>query len=804
MVMMDAEEVEEISEDARAMMRIDENERNIRRSVVAYLMHHSGQVFTSDPSLDSDYLASLVDGMALEALERMQSLSTITNTSTLSAIGSLKSQSDASVNPNIPIFNIDASALASEAILPLTQPDGYTVTPPEGVTAVGIAFADYNAFRVSYNDMATHVITTPKSVIFWIQRFEKEFIYIADPMIEQREVYHRIRPEWRIGNLPEHSYRDFQALEYGLDVGRLIKATGQVTEVGEIKMVMTHIAFRCTSKNEFDAECGNIILHEQDEESGIISTPQSCPVCSGSKFIKLSSKESRSEPMQRLTIQEEEIGGEARSKMVELRSTLCNTDLAGRTVEITGMLNLEPITKNSLIGSSYLLATDYRVLDDSTTEVHVSSDDVEEIQGFIDGFNLEDRMDVLIDSWAGHIYAADDIKKAIVLQHCRSPAEERFGHRSGIHILIMGDPGTAKSKLLGLSTQLTPGSRYVSAEAASQAGLTGGCSQVEDLYSSKKRWAVLPGDLALTSAEAVCSVDEFNLYKGDFGDFNNAMESGEVTISKIVKAKIPTRCSVLAGANPKGKDSDRKRFNKNNQISYSSQIGLEFTILQRFDAIFILEDIANAENDEKVALSMLDGLVSTDDDSSSSEKLTMDFIKKYLALCRTRPVRLSREAARYIASTHSAKRKQNADDDNMRSHRQVASLARFALAAARVDGVEEATLKHVKFAEDILKETLQEKDPGVIDGGMSQDAREIRSKVAETFVTLIHNGFWLVDHPIDEIYSAMSEHWPDIPTMDQVESVLKDFVKNKAITQLSKRGNQYTYDGVENPAVEVW
>ena len=98
-------------------------------------------------------------------------------------------------------------------------------------------------------------------------------------------------------------------------------------------MVMTHIAFRCTSKNDFDAECGNIILHEQDEEMGLISTPQSCPICSGSKFIKLSSKESRSEPMQRLTLQEEEIGGEARSKMVELRSTLCNTDLAGRSIE---------------------------------------------------------------------------------------------------------------------------------------------------------------------------------------------------------------------------------------------------------------------------------------------------------------------------------------------------------------------------------------------------------------------------------------------------------------------------------------
>jgi len=804
MVMMNTNEVEDISDTARTLMRIDENERNIRRSVVAYLMHHSGQVFASDVSLDADYRASLVDDVAIGASNRMGTMNIPSNASTLSAIGSLKGQSDSSANPNIPIFYIDSSALSSELILPVIEPSGYRIIPPESVMVVGIQFDNYAAFRSSYNNMATHVITAPKSVLFWIQRFEKEFIYIADPMIEQRETYHRIRPEWRIGNLPEHSFRDFQALEYGLDVGRLVKSRGQVTEVGEIKMVMTHIAFRCTSKNDFDAECGNIMLHEQDEEMGLISTPQNCPICSGNKFIKLSSKESRSEPMQRLTLQEEEIGGEARSKMVELRSTLCNTDLAGRSIEVTGALNLEPITKNSLIGSSYLLATNYRVLDDTSTEVHVSPEDEEEIQGYIDGFDLGERMELFIHSWAGHIYAASDIKKAIVLQHCRSPAEERFGHRSGIHILIVGDPGTAKSKFLGLSTKLTPGSRYVSADNATQAGLTGACSQVEDLYSSKKRWAVLPGDLGLTSADGVCSVDEFNLYKGDFGDFNNAMESGEVTISKIVKAKIPTRCSVLAGANPKGKDSDRKKFNKNNQTPYSSQIGLEFTILQRFDAIFVLEDIANKDNDEKVALSMLQGLVSSDGVDPDSDKLSLDFMKKYLAVCRSRPVTLSNEAARYIASTHSSKRSENAQDDNMRSHRQVASLARFALASARFDGVEEATLKHVKFAEDILKETLQEKDPGIIDGGLSQDAREIRQKVAETFVILIHDNFWLTDHPIDEIYSEMSKHWEDIPSMGQIENILKEFTRNKDITQFYKKGNQYTYDGVTNPAVGVW
>ena len=124
MVMMDTNEVEDISDTARTLMRIDENERNIRRSVVAYLMHHSGQVFASDTSLDADYRASLVDDMAIEASSRMATMNIPSNSSTLHAIGSLKGQSDASTNPNIPIFHIDANALSSELILPVIEPSG--------------------------------------------------------------------------------------------------------------------------------------------------------------------------------------------------------------------------------------------------------------------------------------------------------------------------------------------------------------------------------------------------------------------------------------------------------------------------------------------------------------------------------------------------------------------------------------------------------------------------------------------------------------------------------------------------------
>ena len=40
------------------------------------------------------------------------------------------------------------------------------------------------------------------------------------------------------------------------------------------------------------------------------------------------------------------------------------------------------------------------------------------------------------------------------------------------------------------------------------------------------------------------------------------MESGQVIISKVVKARLPVKASIIAGANPESKHAKRKKFNK--------------------------------------------------------------------------------------------------------------------------------------------------------------------------------------------------------------------------------------------------
>ena len=291
----------------------------------------------------------------------------------------------------------------------------------------------------------------------------------------------------------------------------------------------------------------------------------------------------------------------------------------------------------------------------------------------------------------------------------------------------MGDPGTVKTHLLRAMRNLVPGSRMVSAESATQAGIVAACQQVDDMYTGKKRWALTPGALALTPKESICCIDELNLYKGnDFGDFNNALETGEVFVSKVVSGRVATPCSVLAAANPKA--GQKKKFVRG--ISFLQQLGLDITVIQRFDAIFVLLDEANYEQDQLIGYSVLGR--STDPDKTPED---LDSIRKYIAYAKTFDPVLGDDAVDYIARRHAEKRQESKGSEYLRSHRQVPSLRRFTLAAARFDLCEVATIEHVKFAERILSETLNEQDPGSSQETNLRPTETSEKSVAKLFVS---------------------------------------------------------------------
>ena len=803
-----------MSETQQTLVDIDAHSREVKKAVLAYLSWHSGYAFSSGSGSESELRASIVDDYGQQGLERMTSMGLQMGTDRNLAVSSLFTQIRESENILMPVCHLDVESFLSQKMLPLSEEQEMVFTLPEDIEISGLSFDSYETFRHYYNSMGTLLITSPNTVFFMLQKFENIFLEYADPCLEQRSRFHRIKPEGIIVNAPTSSSnseanteRSFQQIAHATDVGRLVTIKGQVIEVGEVRAVLSHVAFRCISKDEFDETCGNVVLVHQNTEENVLLPPGTCPTCQGKSFQKLDSSESRTVSLQRFVIQEETIGGDARSLMVELRGTLVNKINPGTKVKITGIVRLEALAKSSLICSQYISASSIIETSSSEASIYISDKDREDALSFKESTSLSKRMEMMTDTWAGHIHGSEEIKKAIILQNCGSPADDVFLHRPGIHIMIVGDPGTAKTKFLQLSRNLNPNNRYTSADSMSQSGITGGCDQVEDMYTGKRKWAVIPGELGLTPVGAVCSIDEFNLYKGDYGDFNNALESGEVKITKIAKATISTKCSVLAGANPSGKSAHKKKFNRDDEIPYFDQIDLDFTTTQRFDAIFILEDEADMEHDEKIALAMLSSMTEGKGSSRTKNTFTIENVNKYLAICRTLPVKLNEEASNHIASEHASKRNNATNPDSLRSHRQVASIMRFTTAVARFDMSEVATIDHVLYAEKILETTLQERDPGVMEGKMlTKDAVWV-SKIDSTIIDILKTATKDTQSSFDkekkyptkgEITTKVKEIWKsefydgDIPDRDAVTARLSNLTKGKN-SRVTKLKNGYMF-----------
>jgi DNA replicative helicase MCM subunit Mcm2 (Cdc46/Mcm family) len=212
------------------------------------------------------------------------------------------------------------------------------------------------------------------------------------------------------------------------------------------------------------------------------------------------------------------------------------------------------------------------------------------------------------------------------------------------------------------------------------------------------------------------------------GDFNDALESGEVYVDKIVKGKVITDCSAICGCNPD--NGNKKKWIRGEQLSYADQLGLDFTITQRFAAIFVLEDIPDLHRDEQIGLSMIKGVTENEDVDVDPNKL--HFIQKYIAMSKEINPLLTPGAANYIAKEHARKRAENqGGSDTLRSHRQVNALARLTTAIARFDFSTKATMTHVRYAESILAETLEEKDPGLIRTGKTLAERQLEDECKE-------------------------------------------------------------------------
>ncbi|AJV59349.1 Mcm5p [Saccharomyces cerevisiae YJM1388] len=265
--------------------------------------------------------------------------------------------------------------------------------------------------------------------------------------------------------------------------------------------------------------------------------------------------------------------------------------------------------------------------------------------------------EILTNSIAPSIFGIEDIKKAIVcllMGGSKKILPDGMRLRGDINVLLLGDPGTAKSQLLKFVEKVSPIAVYTSGKGSSAAGLT--ASVQRDPMT--REFYLEGGAMVLADGGVVC-IDEFDKMRDeDRVAIHEAMEQQTISIAKAgITTVLNSRTSVLAAANPiYGRYDDLK--------SPGDNIDFQTTILSRFDMIFIVKDDHNEERDISIANHVINihtgnaNAMQNQQEENGSE-ISIEKMKRYITYCRLKCApRLSPQAAEKLSSNFVTIRKQ--------------------------------------------------------------------------------------------------------------------------------------------------
>lgn len=255
-------------------------------------------------------------------------------------------------------------------------------------------------------------------------------------------------------------------------------------------------------------------------------------------------------------------------------------------------------------------------------------------------------------SIAPSIYGSEDIKKAIaclLFGGSRKRLPDGLTRRGDINVLLLGDPGTAKSQLLKFVERVSPICVYTSGKGSSAAGLT--ASVMKDPQT--RNFVVEGGAMVLADGGVVC-IDEFDkMREDDRVAIHEAMEQQTISIAKAgITTTLNSRCSILAAAN--------SVFGRWDDSKAEENIDFMPTILSRFDTIFIVKDEHNEDRDTVLAKHVMQVHMNAAADTATEGELSLAFLKKFIGYARSRcGPRLAREAAERLKNKYVLMRNQS-------------------------------------------------------------------------------------------------------------------------------------------------
>ena len=314
---------------------------------------------------------------------------------------------------------------------------------------------------------------------------------------------------------------------------------------------------------------------------------------------------------------------------------LTNRVVPGSRCTIMGVFSIYQNKESKGSGNSAVaIRTPYlRAVGISTDVDHTAKGNAifseEEEQEFLEMSRRPDLYETFANCIAPSIYGNKDIKKAIaclLLGGSKKILPDGMKLRGDINVLLLGDPGTAKSQLLKFVEKVAPIAIYTSGKGSSAAGLTASVQR----DTNTREFYLEGGAMVLADGGVVC-IDEFDKMRDeDRVAIHEAMEQQTISIAKAgITTILNARTSVLAAANPIfGRYDDLKTPGEN--------IDFQTTILSRFDMIFIVRDEHEKGRDERIARHVMGiQMGGRGMEEQTEAEIPVEKMKRYISYCKS-------------------------------------------------------------------------------------------------------------------------------------------------------------------------